>query len=59
MRLLYRALTLGISIASAGPVESSKDKWGAVASESSICSNIGIELLKRGVGVAELVGWPR
>jgi hypothetical protein len=31
------------------PVTHDVDKLGAVASESAICSNIGIGLLKRGV----------
>ena len=33
------------------PVTHDVDKLGAVASESAICSNIGIGLLKRGVRV--------
>jgi hypothetical protein len=37
------------SFTNAFPPESTIDKKGAVASESTICSNIGIELLKRGV----------
>lgn len=35
------------------PVRQSEDKKGAVASESKICTEIGIELIKRGVSIQE------
>ncbi len=44
-------------IALANPVQvcAGQDKLGAVASESSICSNIGIDLLKAGGNAADAV----
>ena len=37
------------------PPQHAPDRLGAVASESSICSNIGIELLKQGGNAADAV----
>jgi hypothetical protein len=45
----WLAALFASSISNASPTASTIDKKGAVASESAICSNIGIELLKRGV----------
>jgi len=50
------ATFFAISFSHAFPSVSSIDKKGAVASESAICSNIGIELLKRGVSTRI---WPQ
>jgi hypothetical protein len=35
-----------------------QDQLGAVASESNICSQIGIDLLKKGGNAADAVGFP-
>lgn len=35
------------------PLDPNHDKLGAVASESSICSNIGIDILKKGGNAAD------
>jgi hypothetical protein len=35
-----------------------QDRLGAVASESNICSQIGIDLLKKGGNAADAVGFP-
>ena len=35
------------------------DQLGAVASESDICSKIGIELLRQGGNAADAVSWTR
>ena len=44
-----------IALANPVPVCAGQDKLGAVASESSICSNIGIDLLKAGGNAADAV----
>ncbi len=44
-----------VALANPIPVCAGQDKLGAVASESSICSNIGIDLLKAGGNAADAV----
>lgn len=61
MMLLHWAPVGVLAVANlvvANPVPASQlgqDKLGAVASESSICSNIGIDLLKAGGNAADAV----
>ena len=40
-----------------GEQQETKDKRGAVASESSVCSNIGIHLIQDGGNAADAVSW--
>ena len=47
----------GLPVGGASAIENAKDKHGAVACESATCSNIGIDLLKKGGSAADaLVG---
>lgn len=54
--LISLALFSGAWATPARPTQ--RDKLGAVASESSVCSNIGIDILKEGGNAADAVRRP-
>jgi gamma-glutamyltranspeptidase / glutathione hydrolase len=47
------------SLPRTNPHGSFQDQLGAVASESNICSQIGIDLLKKGGNAADAVGYSK
>lgn len=55
LSLLGALAVTQVALANPIPVCAGQDKLGAVASESSICSNIGIDLLKVGGNAADAV----
>jgi len=55
LSLLGALAVTQVALANPVPVCAGQDKLGAVASQSSICSNIGIDLLKAGGNAADAV----
>jgi len=51
--LLYLGIFIGAALAN--PLKHGNAKTGAVASESSVCSNIGADVLREGGNAADAV----
>ena len=61
--LCYTRLSLALSVGSSQVRHAARqyqenDKLGAVASESAVCSRIGVNLIKSGGNAADAVGFP-
>lgn len=55
--LIPLLLSFGV-VAKGNPLSSHNAKLGAVASESAVCSNVGIDMLKDGGNAADAVSSP-